>query len=98
MFSFFTREFSPMADSVIELLRICNAHVDPNLIALSSKMTKMCGKPNKKQRKSDNDTHVLNAEGQQVMESDEDQFSNLGSNRIVLKRASHVSDAEDSDD
>lgn len=87
-----------MADSVIELLRICNAHVDPNLIALSSKMTKTNDKANKKQRKNGNDTCTLNAEEQKAMESDEDQFSNLGSIRIVLKRASHVSDAEDSDD
>ena len=36
-----------------------------------------------------------NVEG---FDSDEEEFQSLQPNRIVLKRASHVSDAEDSDD
>eukprot|EP00536_Pseudo-nitzschia_multiseries_P016400 jgi/Psemu1/221226/e_gw1.1102.29.1 len=34
VYSFFNRELAPMAKDVVELLRSCNAWVDPNLIAL----------------------------------------------------------------
>ncbi|KAL3799272.1 hypothetical protein HJC23_012997 [Cyclotella cryptica] len=109
VFSFFTREFSPMADSVIELLRICNAHVDPNLLALSSSARKededakttTNGSRGKKQKKKDlsQTPRVDNEnEGDHKADSDDEQFSFLDNKRIVLKRASHVSDPEDSDD
>jgi superfamily II DNA/RNA helicase len=105
VYSFFTREFAPMADSVIELLKICKAQVDPNLLALSSekagdgKETKS-NKRQKKQDKSQDDSSLKRTNpGDHVHEdqSEDDQFSYLGSNKIVLKRALHVSDAEDSD-
>jgi len=34
VYSFFNREHAPMANDVIDLLRSCNAWIDPNLIAL----------------------------------------------------------------
>jgi hypothetical protein len=102
VYSFFTREFAPMADSVIEILKICNAQVDPNLLALSSEKSAetKSNKRRKKHDKSQDDTSVKRVnQGDQVVdeESEDDQFSHLGSNKIVLKRALHVSDAEDSD-
>jgi hypothetical protein len=91
-----------MADSVIELLRICNAHIDPNLLALSSakkeesKSTKQkSGKRRKRKGNQQEDTSRV--DNDQSVESDNDQFAHLGCNKIILKRASHVSDPEDSD-
>lgn len=110
VFSFFTREFSPMADSVIELLRICNAHVDPNLLVLSSSAKKAVAGANtakngcrdKEQKKRDTSECMSRVDNDnksdQRVDSDEEQFSYLDSKRIVLKRASNVSDHEDSDD
>lgn len=109
IFSFFTREFAPMADSVIELLRICGAQVDPNLLALTSTKTDTITDTNSnKQHQEKNDTFQVSvvddskANGQMsnadMNNSDDDQFSHLDSNKIVLKRALHVSDAEDSYD
>ena len=34
VYSFFHRELAPMANDMVDLLRSCNAWVDPNLIAL----------------------------------------------------------------
>lgn len=98
-----------MADSVIELLRICGAQVDPNLLALTSKKTDTITNTNSnKQHQEKNDTFRVSvvddskANGQMsnadMNNSDDDQFSHLDSNKIVLKRALHVSDAEDSYD
>ncbi|KAL7476916.1 hypothetical protein ACHAW6_002746 [Cyclotella cf. meneghiniana] len=110
VFSFFTREFSPMADSVIELLRICHAHVDPNLLVLSSSAKKAVagantaknGSRDKEQKKRDTSECMSRVDNDnksdQRVDSDEEQFSYLDSKRIVLKRASNVSDHEDSDD
>ena len=92
VYSFFTRDFAAMADSLIELLRSCNAFVDPNLLALSK-----THKPKAKKRKrpkADDKKDVKN----DADEIGEDDFAFLG-RQNVLKRASHVSDAEpDSDD
>lgn len=95
-----------MADSVVELLKACNAWVDPNLLALtkekkesspSDKTSKKSG--SKRKRKNDNNSTVEEKAGKdEDAESDNDQFSFLGQNALKLKRASHVSDAEDSDD
>jgi ATP-dependent RNA helicase DDX5/DBP2 len=103
VYSFFTREFAAMADSLIELLRSCNATIDPNLLALSPSSNKNqdAAKSTKKRKrkpatkseepgnKDDDDT----AEDRD--DSDKDEFPFLG--KSVLKRASHVSDAESSD-
>lgn len=101
IFSFFTREFAPMADSVIELLRICCAQIDPNLLALSSQNSsaeKTHATPKRKRIKSEKKEQTTAQKFEAEDHSDEDQFSYLGNNKIVLKRASHISDAEDSED
>ena len=101
VFSFFTRELAPMAKSVIELLKICKAPVDPNLIALSdqsnssAKNTNISGKKRKSKKIS---SAVKNKNSGVEFESDDEQFSFLRGDRVILKRAAHVSDAEDSDD
>ena len=93
-----------MADSVIELLRICGAHIDPNLLALSLEKpisdTSNKAKSRKKRKKEDHDIPNCKPETSiDILEchSEDEQFSHLGNTRIVLKRASHVSDASDED-
>jgi len=93
-----------MVDSVIELLRLCKANVDPNLLALTS--TKSDASSCKKRKRKKNasaevGTSSINADHTDTDEdcgSDNDQFAFLGVNKIALKRASHVSDAEDSEE
>mmetsp|Transcript_486 Transcript_486/g.948 ORF Transcript_486/g.948 Transcript_486/m.948 type:complete len:697 (+) Transcript_486:178-2268(+) len=116
VYSFFNRELKAMADSVVELLKACNAWVDPNLLALTSEK-----KNNKKKKASSNEESSNNNNNKKTSgkkrkrkttakrenqtgeekddESDNDnEFSFLGRSSSALKRASHVSDAEDSDD
>ena len=96
VYSFFTREYSAIAVSVVDLLKSCKAWIDPNLIALIEE-----NKDEKKKRKrgdesTENATGAGEKEGDDDSDSDNNQFSFLG--KIVLKRALHVSKAEDSDD
>jgi len=101
VYSFFTRDFAAMADSLIELLRSCNAFVDPNLLALSKnhKPGKSSSKKRKRPKGDDNKKGGDKKDNKnEVDETGEDDFAFLG-RQNVLKRASHVSDAEpDSDD
>ena len=85
-----------MAYSVVQLLQACNAWVDPNLVGLAKERKspdKISTNNDSKKRK-----RKQNAAGGETYddESDNDQFAFLG--RSVLKRASHVSDAQDSED
>jgi superfamily II DNA/RNA helicase len=104
VYSFFTREFSAMAGSVVELLETCHAWVDPNLIALTEESKSSANRSTKDgQRKrkwenesSDTSGRTGKTEGDVDSDNDDGQFSFLG--KTTLKRASHVSDAEDSDD
>ena len=110
VYSFFTRELAAMADSVIELLKSCGAWVDPNLLALSKDSNESSGdgtskKSGRKRKRKSNSANVRSENKTEESEqnnmadddgSDNDQFALLG--RSVLKRASHVSDAEDSDE
>ncbi len=99
VFSFFTREFSAMAPSVVQLLQASNAWVDPNLVALTierkSPDKNYTNNDSKKRKRKQNAADDMGGETH-ADESDNDQFAFLG--RSVLKRASHVSDAEDSED
>lgn len=101
MYSFFTREMAPMAKDVLALLEFSNAWIDPNLLELVGADG---GSPKKKRRRQEQNAVE---EGVEVLgdgpdiEYDEDwddgQFANLCASRIVLKRASHVSDASESE-
>jgi hypothetical protein len=89
-----------MASSVVELLKACsNAWVDPNLLALIDEKKspgKMSANGDSKKRKRKQNVEDSVGGTGHGDESDNDQFAFLG--RSVLKRASHVSDAEDSED
>jgi superfamily II DNA/RNA helicase len=103
VYSFFTREFSAMAGSVVDLLKTSHAWVDPNLIALteeigssSNRSNKDGRKKRKRETKSTDTAGRMGGKTEGDVDSDNDQFSFLG--KSILKRAGHVSDAEDSDD
>ena len=100
VYSFFNRELKPMAKDVVELLRSCNAHVDPNLLSLVPGKDRMIDElSSRAKRRRKNKQSVAKVEKTKknhvgCFDSDEEEFASLQHNRIVLKRASHVSDAE----
>ena len=97
VYSFFTREFAAMADSVIELLRSCRAAIDPNLLALSSNSKPEANKSSRRRKRKANVMPKAEPAKEDDNESsDKDDFQFLG--KGVLKRASHVSDADDDSD
>ena len=92
-----------MANDVVDLLRSCNAWLDPNLTALlpggESKRNRLKRDKNKSDEPETVDSNATNAQKKKkksdsndmlVMEDSEDEFADLAPNRIVLKRASHV--------
>ena len=105
VYSFFTRNLQPMAADVVKLLEANDAWVDPNLRALVATQNKNahgnhgCNekRPKKKSRVEPAKRRVAqqsNADSfSNYDEKDDDDFRHLAPNRIVLKRASHVSDA-----
>lgn len=114
VYSFFNRELKAMADSVVELLKACNSSfIDPNLLALTSGAKNDSAKSSNGRRKrkrkggtnNDDDAEDSSTKAGKAAvngddgdsDADNDQFAFLGKSR-ALKRASHVSDAEDSDD
>ena len=111
VYSFFTRPLAPMAADLVSLLRATNQWVDPNLLALvqeakdnstlskGRKRRKHAGdEPRKKQARgpaADRVEQPLLEEGNEL--DDDVAFGALSGNRIVLKRASNVSDPSSSD-
>mmetsp|Transcript_11698 Transcript_11698/g.21097 ORF Transcript_11698/g.21097 Transcript_11698/m.21097 type:complete len:394 (+) Transcript_11698:1-1182(+) len=110
VYSFFPREFpSEYADAVVDLLKASSAWIDPNLLALTKRnktldngtsKTRRKRKRGKKDKSADDAENSKTEEGQDENSDDDDaadrEFSFLG--RSKLRRASHVSDVEDSDD
>ena len=109
-----------MARDVFELLRSCNAWIDPNLVALvgdnkngggggsgdTEELEYNNGKKKRKRRSVDGRKGSVGGEAGegvgtdevgQEEEYDDGEFASIGTNRIVLQRASHVSDASESD-
>jgi hypothetical protein len=90
-----------MAKDVLALLEFSNAWIDPNLLELVGRND---GPSKKKQRRQQQtvaeDYHQASGDGTDANEDDDwddGQFASLCANRIVLKRASHVSDASESE-
>jgi hypothetical protein len=90
-----------MAKDTLALLELSNAWIDPNLLELVGTNG---GSPKKKQRRQEQVAVEENiqalGDGPDAKEDedwDDGQFANLCANRIVLKRASHVSDASESE-
>ena len=113
VYSFFHRELSPMANDMIDLLRSCNAWVDPNLLSLApghsaqgtGQSRSQRRRRNKKEASASNlkshtkqDKSTRTEDNETGNCSEDDEFAFLNQNRIVLKRASHVSVDSDSDE
>jgi len=109
VYSFFNREMKGMAPDLIDLLKSSGAWIDPNLLALVPGAGKQDNeiKRKKRRRKSTSNQSKPNeamagAATSEKSNNDEDEngedideFSQLSGNRIILKRAPHVSDFED---
>ena len=94
VFSFFTRNLCAMAPDMIKLLEASGARVDPNLRSLAADLSGNAG--NDKKPKPLKSCAKKSAILPPSQEDDGDEFPELSINRIVLKRASHVSDASSS--
>lgn len=102
VYSFFTRDFAPMAKHVVALLESSGAHIDPNLLELvgtEDVARKKQRRQSNKKRDSTADEKSKDEAKETEPSSDDDwddgQFANLSANRIVLQRASHVSEASE---
>ena len=110
IYSFFSREFAPMAPDMLELLRQSNSeYIDPNLIQMAEEETsrrklEITKKKDGSQEKSYSASSPPKSNGFQHSDRNGDdldgQFLFLNSRtKIQFKRAEHVSDASsDSDD
>jgi superfamily II DNA/RNA helicase len=105
IYSFFTRNLKPLAKDMVDLLERTHAWVDPNLRVLMNKSNNRDkGKKTKSPRKQEQPKRKAPPPQQKRTtidshdDDDDDEFPELLPNRIVLKRASHVSDASSSED
>jgi len=104
VYSFFHRELAPMAKDVIKLLKNCDAFVDPNLLLLVPEQDRALIGETQQKRKRRRRNERQNLETTEPLadtynfDSDEQEFAALKSNRIILKRASHVSEADSDSD
>ncbi|CAJ1958864.1 unnamed protein product [Cylindrotheca closterium] len=102
VYSFFTRNLKALATDMISLLEKTDAWVDPNLRALvgngASKEKKSKGGAKPKKNKADFEKKNVKRTDNNLEDDDNEEFPELAPGRIVLKRASHVSDASSSED
>lgn len=98
-----------MANDVIQLLASSHAWIDPNLNELANNNNNSNSRQGTKKRKRQSTKKeesiknkpalLVGNNSDNVEDYDDGEFSSLGSGlKISLKRASHVSDAEDSSD
>jgi superfamily II DNA/RNA helicase len=94
IYSFFTRNLAPLAPDMIALLEATNQWIDPNLRDLVSKSNNSTQRAVSAGAKQEDDP-TMNDFG----DDDEDDpfIQQLSANRIVLTRASQVSDASSSE-
>lgn len=91
VYSFFHRELAPLARDMVDLLRSNGEWIDPNLIQLipkdsNSEYHEDKHESRRKRRKRNKET-IENATSHQF---EDDEFANLGHDKIMLQRASHV--------
>jgi len=109
IYSFFSREFAPMARDMLELLRQSNSeYIDPNLIQMaeeekSRRKLDISKKKDRSEGKSYSASTPPKSDGFQPSDRNGDdldgQFSFLSSRtKIQFKRAEHVSDASSDSD
>lgn len=102
VYSFFHRELAPMAKDLLQLLRLSNAWVDPNLLVLIPGETSKSSNESRNKRRKKNKVLKLktdiNSSAHISYASTDDEFSYLDKSRIALKRASDVSISSDASD
>ncbi len=98
VYSFFTRNFQKLAPDLVRLLESTNQWIDPNLQQLSDESQEGVHEPMKKKQKTKQQDKPKGKDLDQLLDDEEKAFAALAGDRIVLKRASHVSDASSSSD
>jgi superfamily II DNA/RNA helicase len=107
VYSFFTRPMAALAPDLVKLLESTGQWIDPNLTDLVEDASRRATKRKEQARKRNNLQAGNNKEAkdkkkrqkkQMQDDLDDDPFAELAGNRIVLKRAAHVSDASSSED
>ncbi|KAL3941897.1 MAG: hypothetical protein SGBAC_003823 [Bacillariaceae sp.] len=102
VYSFFTRNLKPLATDMISLLEKTDAWVDPNLRALAGRGASKDKRPQSKakppKREAGSEKRKDLPKDDTWGDDDDNEFPELAPGRIVLKRASHVSDASSSED
>eukprot|EP00547_Thalassionema_nitzschioides_P018257 CAMPEP_0194252272 /NCGR_PEP_ID=MMETSP0158-20130606/27185_1 /TAXON_ID=33649 /ORGANISM="Thalassionema nitzschioides, Strain L26-B" /LENGTH=454 /DNA_ID=CAMNT_0038989645 /DNA_START=355 /DNA_END=1719 /DNA_ORIENTATION=+ len=100
VYSFFTRDLRPMSKDIIMLLTETKAWIDPNLIELSEEKVKTSkrGEKRKKVESTKKEQADEMNEAHDLDRDNEKQYAFLNPNRVALKRASHISDASESED
>jgi superfamily II DNA/RNA helicase len=100
IYSFFTRNLAPLAQDMIALLEATQQWVDPNLTALVPKPKAQKAKTNTTPRAASAGAKHEEDPSNDYDNGDEDDpfLQQLSANRIVLTRASHVSDASSSEE
>jgi ATP-dependent RNA helicase DDX5/DBP2 len=96
VYSFFTRNFQKLAPDLVRLLESTNQWVDPNLQQLADESQEKEHEPPEKKQKSKQPDKPKGKDLDQLLDDEEKAFAALAGDRIVLKRASHVSDASSS--
>ena len=89
-----------MVKDVLALLEFSNAWIDPNLLELGRNGGPSKKKQRRQQQTAADENQQASGDGLDANEDDDwddGQFASLCANRIVLKRASHVSDASESE-
>ena len=110
VYSFFKREMKGMAPDLIDLLKSSGAWIDPNLLDLVPGAGTQGNETKRKKRRRKSSSHTKSDEAiagaatsekqnKDEGENGEDiEFSQLFGNRIVLKRAPHVSEDSSSEE
>jgi len=89
-----------MSKDIIMLLTETKAWIDPNLIELSEEKVKTSkrGEKRKKVESTKKEQADEMNEAHDLDRDNEKQYAFLNPNRVALKRASHISDASESED
>lgn len=94
VYSFLTRNLQKLSPDLVRLLESTNQWIDPNLQELADESQTPENEPSKKKQKT---KHPSKGKALDALLDDEEMaFAALAGDRIVLKRASHVSDASSS--
>lgn len=96
VYSFFTRNLHKLSPDLVRLLESTNQWIDPNLQQLADESPTLESEPSKKKLKTKHSDKPKGKALDTILDDEEMAFAALAGDRIVLKRASHISDASSS--